>query len=102
MESLSGSVPMLGFPLPVDQFMNCIMMVEEWKFGLALKKEENGNRVIRAKEIEGKVKMLIEGEEGVRVRTTMERFSGVAEEEVSKGGWSATNLEILVNRLKSI
>lgn len=92
---VSAGVPMLGFPLAVDQFMNCRMMVEEWKFGLTLKKAEDGNRVIRAREIEEKVKMLIEGEEGVRVRR-------VAEEEVSRGGRSAINLEILVNSLKLI
>ncbi|GLJ20527.1 hypothetical protein SUGI_0373540 [Cryptomeria japonica] len=102
MESVSAGVPMLGFPLAVDQFMNCRMLVEEWKFGLALKKAEDGNRVIRAGEIEGKVKMLIEGEEGVRVRRAAERFRGVAEEEVSRGGRSATNFEILVNGLKLI
>ncbi|GLJ20507.1 hypothetical protein SUGI_0373290 [Cryptomeria japonica] len=102
MESVSAGVPMLGFPLTVDQFMNCRMMLEEWKFGLGLKNAEDGNRVIRGGEIESKVKMLMKGEEGVSARRAAERFRGVAEEEVSKGGRSAINLEILVNRLKAI
>ncbi|XP_057851760.2 UDP-glycosyltransferase 86A1-like [Cryptomeria japonica] len=101
-KSVSVGVPMLGFPLAGDQFSNCRLMVEEWKFGLGLKNAEDGKRVISAAEIDSKVKMLMEGEEGVRVRRAAERFSCVAEEEVSKGGWSATNLEVLVNRLKLI
>ncbi|GLJ20502.1 hypothetical protein SUGI_0373210 [Cryptomeria japonica] len=102
LESLSAGVPMLGFPVAADQFLNCRMMVEEWKFGLGLKNAEDGNRVIGAEEIESKVKMLMEGEEGVSARRAAERFRDAAEQGVSKGGDSATNLEALVNRLKVI
>ncbi|GLJ20530.1 hypothetical protein SUGI_0373570 [Cryptomeria japonica] len=77
MESVSAGVPMLGFPLVADQD-------------------------ISAEEIDSKVKMLMEGEEGVRVRRAAEIFRDMVEEEVSKGGRSATNLEVLVNRLKVI
>ncbi|GLJ20511.1 hypothetical protein SUGI_0373340 [Cryptomeria japonica] len=81
MESVSAGVPMLGFPLVADQVFNCRFMVEEWKFGLGLKNTEDGKRIISPEEIESKVKMLMEGEEGVRVRRTAERFRAMAEEE---------------------
>ncbi|XP_057829526.2 UDP-glycosyltransferase 86A1 isoform X3 [Cryptomeria japonica] len=97
MESVSAGVPMLGFPLAVDQFFNCRYIVDEWKFGLGLKNGDDGNRVVRAEEIESKVKMLMEGEESVRFRRAAERFRDLAEEEVSRGGPSATSLEALVN-----
>ncbi|GLJ20505.1 hypothetical protein SUGI_0373270 [Cryptomeria japonica] len=80
MESVSAGVPMLGFPLAGDQFSNCRMMVEEWKFGLGLKNAEDGNRVISAEEIKSKVKMLMEGEEGVSARRAAERFRDAAEQ----------------------
>ncbi|XP_059075014.1 UDP-glycosyltransferase 85A1-like [Cryptomeria japonica] len=101
-ESVSVGIPMLGFPIGGDQFFNCRFMVEEWKFGLGLKNTEDGNRIIRAEEIEMKVRMLMEGEEGERVRRAAERFRDLAVEEVSKGGRSAANLEVLVNSLKVI
>ncbi|GLJ20510.1 hypothetical protein SUGI_0373330 [Cryptomeria japonica] len=84
-ESVSAGVPMLGFPLAGDQFSNCRLMVEEWKFGLGLKNAQDGKRVISAAEIESKVKMLMEGEEGVGARRAAERFRCAAEEEVSRG-----------------
>ncbi|GLJ20525.1 hypothetical protein SUGI_0373520 [Cryptomeria japonica] len=102
MESVSAGIPMLGFPLAADQFYNCRFMVEELKFALGLKNAEDGKRIIRAEEVEMKVRMLMEGDEGLRARQVAMRFRDLAEEEVSKGGGSATNLEVLVNILKAI
>ncbi|GLJ20514.1 hypothetical protein SUGI_0373400 [Cryptomeria japonica] len=102
MESVSAGIPMLGFPLAADQFYYCRFMVEELKFGLGLKNAEDGKRIIRAEEVEIKVRMLMEGDEGLRARQAAMRFRDLAEKEVSKGGGSATNLEVLVNSLKVI
>ncbi|XP_059075717.1 UDP-glycosyltransferase 1 [Cryptomeria japonica] len=102
MASVWAGIPMLGFPLAADQFYNCRFMVEELKFGLGLKNAEDGKRIIRAEEVEMKVRMLMEGDEGLRASQAAKRFRDLAEEEVSKGGGSATNLEVLVNSLKAI
>ncbi|GLJ20497.1 hypothetical protein SUGI_0373060 [Cryptomeria japonica] len=100
MESVSSGIPILGFPIGLDQFTNCKLIADEWNFGLQLRRGDDGNRVISAQEITKKIKLLMEGEESVRVRRAAERFRDAAKEEVSKGGRSANNLEALVNSLK--
>ncbi|GLJ20520.1 hypothetical protein SUGI_0373460 [Cryptomeria japonica] len=52
-----------------------------------------------AEEISRKVKVLMEGEESVRLRGVVERFRELAKEEVTNG-LSATNLKLLADKLK--
>ncbi|GLJ20498.1 hypothetical protein SUGI_0373070 [Cryptomeria japonica] len=100
MESISAGVPILGFPLALDQFVNCKRVVEEWKFGMRVRSREDENRVIAAQEISKRVVVFMEGEENVRFRGAVERLKELAREEVINGG-SATNLKLISDRLKA-
>ncbi|GLJ06464.1 hypothetical protein SUGI_0039830 [Cryptomeria japonica] len=100
MESVSAGIPMLGFPLAMEQFLNCKLVVEEWKFAVRGRSKEDENRVIAAEEIAVKVKTLMEGEESVRLRGVVKTFRELAKEEVANG-MSASNLKLLADRLKA-
>ncbi|KAH9319112.1 hypothetical protein KI387_020881, partial [Taxus chinensis] len=54
--------------------MNCKLVVDDGKFGLRLRRQEDENIVITGEEITTKVKMLMEGEEGVKVKGVVEEF----------------------------
>ncbi|GLJ20504.1 hypothetical protein SUGI_0373240 [Cryptomeria japonica] len=101
MESVSEGIPILGFPIGMDQFTNCKLVVDEWKFGLRGRSREDKNRIIEAEEIARKVKVLMEGEESLRLRGTVKRFRELAQEEVTNG-LSATNLKLLADKLKAV
>ena len=68
MESIASGVPILGFPVELDQFTNCKLIADEWKFGLQLRRGDDGNRVISAQEITNKIKLLMKGDLAVILR----------------------------------
>ncbi|GLJ06462.1 hypothetical protein SUGI_0039810 [Cryptomeria japonica] len=93
---LEECIPILGFPLGI----NCKLAVEEWKIAVRGRSRDDVNRVIAAQEIAGKVKMLMEGEESVKLRGAVEKFRELAKEEVVDG-MSASNLKLLADRMKA-
>lgn len=96
LESISSGLPMLGFPLGVEQYTNCNLIADEWKIGLRLRRGNDNDKVTGREEIAENVRRLMEGEE---MRRVAERLRDVVKMEVKKGGTSDNNLEIVVNGL---
>lgn len=98
LESISSGLPMLGFPLGVEQYTNCNLIADEWKIGLRLRRGADNDKVTGREEIAENVRRLMEGEE---MRRAAERLRDVVKMEVKKGGSSDNNLEIVVNGLEA-
>jgi len=98
LESIAFGLPMLGFPLGIEQFANCKLIADEWKIGLRLRSGDDTDGVIGRNEIAENVRRLMEGEE---MRRAAERLRDVVKMEVRKGGTSDSNLERVVDELKT-
>lgn len=98
LESISFGLPILGFPLGGEQFVNCKFIVDEWKIGMRLRSGDDSDEVIGGIEIAEKVRRLMEGEE---MRGAAERLRDVVKREGRKGGTSDSNLESVAEGLKA-
>ncbi|XP_031492685.1 UDP-glycosyltransferase 83A1-like [Nymphaea colorata] len=95
MEAVSNGVPMLCWPYFGDQFLNQTAIVEVWKVGLELEKEDDGT--VGKEEIREKLELVI-NDEGIRERLTHLEEKG--KKATMKGGASARNFEGFVDMMK--
>ncbi|KAF8727344.1 hypothetical protein HU200_018946 [Digitaria exilis] len=67
LEGITASVPMLCWPLYAEQKMNKVFIVEEYGIGVEVVGWRQG-MMVKAEELEAKVKMVMEGKEGKLLR----------------------------------
>ncbi|KAG9135530.1 hypothetical protein Leryth_022267 [Lithospermum erythrorhizon] len=100
LESMVHGLPMIAWPLYAEQRQNATMLAEE--FGLALKPEVvNGKNVIGRKEIENVIRLIIESDEGVKLREMARAMMESSKKALSDGGSSFTALNTMVNMWKT-
>ncbi|KAG8384627.1 hypothetical protein BUALT_Bualt04G0137600 [Buddleja alternifolia] len=94
-EGVSNAVPFLCWPYFADQFLNQGYIVDHWRVGLGLERDENG--IIKQEEIKDKVeKVLSDGSFRTRVLELKEKtIAGVAE-----GGSSLKNFDKFIDWIK--
>ncbi|CAL4894527.1 unnamed protein product [Urochloa decumbens] len=68
-EGIMGGVPMLCWPLYAEQKMNKVFMVEEFGVGVEVVGWQQG--LVKAEEVETKVRLVLESEEGERLRARL-------------------------------
>ena len=78
LEAISVGVPMVAWPLYAEQRFNRMFLVEEMKVALGLKEMEDG--LVRAEELEKRVRELFESEVGRELREVRERVLGFRDE----------------------
>ncbi|CAN6341311.1 unnamed protein product [Urochloa humidicola] len=66
-EGIMAGVPMLCWPLYAEQMMNKVFMVEEFGVGVEVVGWQQG--LVKAEEVETKVRLVLETEEGDRLRS---------------------------------
>ncbi|WVZ66331.1 hypothetical protein U9M48_015570 [Paspalum notatum var. saurae] len=66
LEGITAGVPMLCWPMYAEQKMNKVFMVEEAKVGVEMVGWQRG--LVTAEEVEAKVRLVMESEEGERLR----------------------------------
>ncbi|KAJ1285269.1 hypothetical protein BS78_03G267400 [Paspalum vaginatum] len=86
LEAIAAGVPMLCWPLGAEQKMNKVLMTEEMGIGVELQGYNTG--FIEAEEIEAKVRLVLESEEGRELRTRVAELKKEAEEALEDGGSS--------------
>ncbi|KAF0902495.1 hypothetical protein E2562_017895 [Oryza meyeriana var. granulata] len=70
MEGITARVPMLCWPLYAEQRMNKVFMVEEMRVGVEVTGwPQQGQGMVKAEEVEGKVWLVMDSEEGERLRS---------------------------------
>ncbi|KAK1436672.1 hypothetical protein QVD17_02454 [Tagetes erecta] len=95
-ESLSSGVPMICWPVSGDQLTNCRQMCTEWEVGLELAKN------VKRGDVEARVRALMEGAEGERMRKKAMEWKKTAETTVVHDGSSWLDLEKLVDLIISL
>ncbi|KAL8465170.1 hypothetical protein ACS0TY_034605 [Phlomoides rotata] len=96
MESLSMGVPMLCWPYFGDQMYAVRCVCDVWKVGIRLKDEEGG--IVWRDGIKEKVEELMC--DGIVIENVF-KWKRIARESISEGGSSFTNLQYLIQQMKS-
>ncbi|CAD6217726.1 unnamed protein product [Miscanthus lutarioriparius] len=86
MEAITAGVPMLCWPLYAEQKMNSVVMVEEVGIGVDLVGWQQG--LVKDEEVEGKVRMVMESEEGEQLRARVAAHRDTAAMAWKDGGSS--------------
>ncbi|CAD6272613.1 unnamed protein product [Miscanthus lutarioriparius] len=86
LEGIRAGVPMLCWPLYAEQKMNKVFMVEEAGIGVEVAGWQQG--LVKAGEVEAKVRMVLESEEGERLRAQVTTLSKAAAAAWEDGGSS--------------
>ncbi|CAL5065145.1 unnamed protein product [Urochloa decumbens] len=87
LEALAAGVPMLCCPLYSEQMLNKVLMVGE-EIGVAWEMEGYAAGFVTAEEVERKVRMVMESEEGRELRARVAARKGEAEAALREGGSS--------------
>ncbi|KAI5561154.1 hypothetical protein BDE02_16G095500 [Populus trichocarpa] len=93
LESIFAGVPMICWPMIADQQVNSRCVSELWKIGFDMK--DKCERAV----IEKLVRDLMESDEIVK---STDEFAGMARDSVKEGGSSYSNLQKLVEDIKSM
>uniref|UniRef100_A0ACD5VRE1 Uncharacterized protein n=1 Tax=Avena sativa TaxID=4498 RepID=A0ACD5VRE1_AVESA len=97
MEAVRSGVPMLCWPMYAEQRMNKVFVVEDMKLGVAM--DGYDDVTVKAGEVEAKVRLLMETEQGKEIRERTKLAKQMAAEALEAGGSST---EALVNFLNSL
>ncbi|KAK7300886.1 hypothetical protein RJT34_11737 [Clitoria ternatea] len=99
LEAVFSGVPMLTFPLFLDQVPNSTQIVDEWKNGHKLEKSKLGSEEIVAKEnIQELVKRFMDAEsqEGKEIRDRARELKAICQRAIGAGGSSDENLNAFI------
>ncbi|XP_066394998.1 anthocyanidin 5,3-O-glucosyltransferase-like [Miscanthus floridulus] len=86
LEGITAGVPMLCWPMYAEQKMNKLFMVEEAMVGVEMVGWQQG--LVRAEEVEAKVRLVMESEEGDKIRARVVAHRDAATVALRAGGSS--------------
>lgn len=99
LESMVNGIPLIAWPLHAEQKMNAVMLTEDLKVALRPRIGENG--IIGRAEIAKVVKVLMEGEEGKKIRSKMTDLKDAAARVLGEDGDSTKSLAELAQKWKN-
>uniref|UniRef100_A0ACD5X6F2 Uncharacterized protein n=1 Tax=Avena sativa TaxID=4498 RepID=A0ACD5X6F2_AVESA len=99
LEAIMSGLPMVCWPLYAEQAMNKVFMVEEMKIAVALEGYEAG--MVKAEEVEAKVRLVMETEEGRKLRDTLVVAKKMALDAIGQGGSSQAAFAEFLTDLES-
>uniref|UniRef100_A0ACD5VZK7 Uncharacterized protein n=1 Tax=Avena sativa TaxID=4498 RepID=A0ACD5VZK7_AVESA len=97
MEAVRSGVPMLCWPMYAEHRMNKVFVVEDMKLGVAM--DGYDEVIVKAGEVEAKVRLLMETEQGKEIRERTRLAKQMAADALEAGGSST---EALVDFLNSL
>ncbi|XP_062220528.1 anthocyanidin 5,3-O-glucosyltransferase-like [Phragmites australis] len=100
LEAIMAGVPMICWPLYAEQRLNKVHMVEEMKVGVAV--EGYDEVLVKADEVDAKVRLVMESEEGKMLRERMAIAKEMAADAVKEGGSSDVELTEFLRHLGNI
>ncbi|KAL3521578.1 hypothetical protein ACH5RR_019727 [Cinchona calisaya] len=98
LEAVSAGVPMVAWPLYAEQKLNRLLLVEEMKLALPIDETEGG--LVKAAEIEKRVRELMDSEGGNKIRERAQAKKEEAKQAMADGGSSRVALAKLVESWK--
>ncbi|XP_042513519.1 UDP-glycosyltransferase 87A1-like isoform X2 [Macadamia integrifolia] len=102
LEAIYSGVPMLTFPLLIDQIPNSTLIVEDWKIGLRVKEDTGVENVVGKDEIASVVRRLMGVDEGIELRERAKELQRSCQRAIEKDGSTFTNLLAFIGDLLRI
>ncbi|XP_024522115.1 UDP-glycosyltransferase 85A3 [Selaginella moellendorffii] len=99
LESLACGVPMLGWPSMFEQNTNAKLVLEGEGTGIAFSRSGGKDGFAPREEVEEKVRAIMEGEQGRRLKARAMEIRALAVKAASPGGPSHANLKKFVESL---
>jgi hypothetical protein len=98
LEAASAGVPMLCWPQYAEQRLNKVFVVDEMKAGVVM--EGYDEELVKAEEVEKKVRLVLESEEGEKLRERLAMAKAKAAEAMTVNGSSKTAFAQFLKDLK--
>jgi UDP:flavonoid glycosyltransferase YjiC (YdhE family) len=98
LEAASAGVPMLCWPQYAEQRLNKVFVVDEIKAGVVM--EGYDEELVKADEVEKKVRLVLESEEGEKLRERLAMAKEKAAEAMADSGLSQTAFAEFLKDLK--
>ncbi|KAL5192049.1 UDP-glycosyltransferase 87A2 [Glycine soja] len=97
LEAVFGGIPMLTFPLFLDQVPNSRQILEEWKNGWELKRSDLGSaELITKDEIVQVIREFMDLGKRKEIRDRALEFKAICDRAVAEGGSSNVNLDAFI------
>jgi hypothetical protein len=97
LEAIMAGVPMICWPLYAEQRLNKVHLVEEMKIGVVVEGYEE--ELVKAEEVEAKVRLVMESEEGKKLRDRSATAKEMAAHAVKEGGSSDVAFYAFLNHI---
>ncbi|GKV01609.1 hypothetical protein SLEP1_g14154 [Rubroshorea leprosula] len=105
LEGVCAGVPMVTWPLSGEQFYNEKLVTQVLEIGVAVGVQKSVKRVgdfVRREALEKAVKKIVVGERAYEMRSRAKAIGEMARKATEKGGSSYSNLNALIEDLKSL
>ncbi|XP_006644668.1 UDP-glycosyltransferase 88F4-like [Oryza brachyantha] len=86
LEAVTAGVPMVCWPMYAEQRMNKVFIVEDMKLGVVIDGYDDG--MVKAEEVQAKVRLVMESEQGKQMRERMALAKEMATRATQTGGSS--------------
>ncbi|XP_020596496.1 putative cis-zeatin O-glucosyltransferase [Phalaenopsis equestris] len=96
MESLSSGVPIIAWPMQIDQPRNAMVLTEYWKVGVIVREWDHRKEVVSAERVEEVVRMVVVEEEGKVMRDRARKIGEEIRRAVTEDGTSIADLNAFV------
>ncbi|XP_054793823.1 UDP-glycosyltransferase 87A2-like isoform X3 [Prosopis cineraria] len=102
-EACFAAVPILGFPIFLDQFSNCRHIAEEWKNGWKVGGERSESFVTKEEIVQVlEMVMDLESKEGKKIRDKAKELKPLFRGAIAKGGSFNMNLDAFVQDILDV
>lgn len=100
-EAVFCGVPLLTFPIGMEQMQNSKLIVEDWKIGWRVKQDVRGESLVTREEIARLVQrfMNLESNEMKEMRTKASELQQICQQATAKNGSSEININAFVKDL---
>ncbi|KAG4938499.1 hypothetical protein AAZX31_16G068800 [Glycine max] len=99
MESVTAGVPIVGWPIMAEQFLNARMVEEEVKVGLRVETCDGSVRgFVKREGLKKTVKEVMEGVKGKKLREKVRELAEMAKLATQEGGSSCSTLNSLLHQ----
>ncbi|KAI3939765.1 hypothetical protein MKW92_012551 [Papaver armeniacum] len=106
LEGVYAGVPMLTFPVAMDQIANSKLIMDDWKIGMKVMKEVGADKVVKRDEIAMTVKKFMnlngDDEESRKMRTTADELKESSRKALAKGGSSDININEFIKTILKV
>ncbi|KAL5229184.1 hypothetical protein ABZP36_017449 [Zizania latifolia] len=99
LEAITAGVPMVCWPMYAEQRMNKVFVVEDMKLGVAM--DGYDDAMVKAEEVEAKVRLVMESEQGKEIRERAALAKEMATQAIEDGGSSTVAFADFLGSLKT-